>query len=165
MVKKPPITISGLTPSAQCSQCCPENILEACFADTLTIGAFEPDIKNILAACVSVTLVDYKILCTAAGKKLVITFLENITVTFTAANCLETKHRAAFCMTRCMTHGIDSDCPVKTVHLFIEDVTVIPMSPRTIGVTSVLSAFPEIRSHRRDEDNSLRYDIKIRSTL
>ena len=157
------IPITGITPSAHCCQCCQENISEACFADTLAIACADPDIKKIVAACVSVTLIDFNVLCTAAGKKLVITFLENSTITYTAANCLATKHKVVLCLPRCMALTLKNDCFVKTVRLCIEDFTVIPISPRTVGVTSLITALPEFRHQRSDDDNSFRRDIKIRS--
>ena len=163
MWKESAISITGITPSAHCCQCRPENVSDACFADTVVLACADPDIKKILSGCVSVTLVEFKVLCTAAGKKLVITFLENSTITYTAANCLATKHKANFCLPRCMALTLETDCPVKTVHLCVEDFTVIPLSLRTIGVTSLITAFPEFRHQRTDEEGSLRYDIKIRS--
>ena len=163
MVKESAISITGITPSAHCCQCRPENVSDACFADTVVLACADRDIKKILSACVSVTLVDFKVLCTAAGKKIVITFLEYSTFTYTAANCLATKHKANFCLPRCMALTLETDCPVKTVHLCVEDFTVIPLSLRTIGVTSLITAFPEFRHQRTDEEGSLRYDIKIRS--
>lgn len=163
MVKTSVINISGITSSEHCCQCCPENVSSACFADSVAIACADPDIKKILSACVSVTLVDFKVLCTAAGKKLVITLLEHSTITYTAANCLATKHKAAFCLPRCMAVALDNHYPIKTICLYMENFTVIPISPRTMGVTSLITAFPEFRHQRSDDDNSLRYDIKIRS--
>ena len=162
MLNESAISISGLTPSAHCFHCCPDYISEASFADTVAIAECDPDMKSILTACVSVTLADYKVLCTAAGKMLVISFLESSTITFVAANCLATKHRVSFCLARCMAMKVDKDCSIKSVRLCIEDFTVIPISARMVGVTSLITAVPEFRSHRRDEENSVRCDIKIR---
>ena len=62
-----------------------------------------------------------------------------------------------------MAVALDNDCHVKAVRLYIEDFTVIPISPRSMGVTSLIAAVPEFGQQRCDEDNSRRYDIKIRS--
>lgn len=157
------IEITGITPASEFPACPPQAWGETVIAGTLMIPCPEPDIRRILSACAAAVVTGHNVLCTPAGRRLVVHAAITFTVHFQAATGLATRHTASLCLPACLAIHLDGSCHVKKVHLLIEDVSVWRLSPRSIAVTALIAAYPEFGSCHRDSEDCIRCDIKIRS--
>ena len=144
---------------------CPEFFTQLCEADKLTIQCHDPDIQEIVRVNVKIKTHKFKIVCTAAGKKLVIHAIKEIELIFKSGGVKFVSHFAIPFCTFILLDEVEEK--VSNIRYIIEDSEVFQLDPCTVVVSTVIFVCPELHKkheHCDDHDpNTIRCDIKIKN--
>lgn len=139
-----PIEISGITPVSHFPQCPPHHpCTQFCETDKLCIPYQKITIENLREVCLKVCINSFKIICTPAGKKLVIDGKKQIKVFF-VPDCLHPAlHSADFEIPFC-TFVLLKDIQDEVVEIcsVVEDITIKFHNFKYFTVTSIIFVCP-----------------------
>lgn len=139
-----PIEFSGITPIAHFPKCPPHHpCTQFCESDKLCIPYQKISMDNLREVCLKVCINSFKIICTPAGKKLVIDGKKQIKVFFVPDGCHQVVHSAdfeipfyTFILLRDIQDEVVEICSV------VEDITVKFINCKFFTVTSIIFICP-----------------------
>jgi len=138
------IEILGITPVSNFPQCPPHHpCTEFCEIDKLCIPCHKITIESIRQICFKVCINSFKIICTPAGKKLVIDGKKQIKVLFVSDDPHQSIRCADFEIPFCtfvLLKNIQDE--VIQVCSVVEDVSVKCLDCRCLAVTSIIFVCP-----------------------
>jgi len=138
------IEILGVTPISHFPKCTPHHpCTEFCEIDKLCIPSPKITIESIRQVCLKVCINFFKIICTPAGKKLVIDGKKLIKIIFTADDSYQSIHSADFEIPFCTFVLLkDIEDEVIQVCSVVEDISVKCLDCKCFAVTSIIFVCP-----------------------
>jgi len=139
-----PIEISGITPISHFPKCPPHHpCTEFCESDKLCIPSQKITLGSIRQVCLNVCINSFKIICTPAGRKLVIDGKKQIKVFFVPDGPHHCVHSADFEIPFC-TFVLLNNIPDEVVQIcsVVEDISVKCLDCRYFIVTSIIFVCP-----------------------
>ncbi|MBP2628110.1 MAG: hypothetical protein H6Q68_2821 [Firmicutes bacterium] len=138
------IEILGITPISHFPKCPPHHpCTQFCESDKLCIPSQKITMNNIRKVCLNVSINSFKIICTPAGKKLVIDGKKQIKVFFVPDGPHQAVHSADFEIPFC-TFVLLKNIPEEVVQIcsVVEDISVKCLDYRYFIVTSIIFVCP-----------------------
>jgi len=139
-----PIEISGITPVSHFPKCPPHHpCTQFCESDKLCIPYQKITPENLREICFKLSIDSFKIICTPAGKKLVIDGTKHIKIFFMCDGPHQVVHSAEFEIPFC-TFILLKDIEDQVVEIcsVVEDVTVKIHNRNFFTVTSIIFVCP-----------------------
>lgn len=136
-----PIEIIGVTPISHFPQFPPHHpCTEFCEIDKVQIPCKKSRIKSIQQVCLQVCINSFKIICTPAGKKLVVNGTKKLKILFSSHQSI---HFIDFDIPFC-TFVLLRDCPEEVVQIccIVEDISLSCPDPRYLAITSIIFICP-----------------------
>jgi len=145
------IEILGVTPISHFPKLPPHHpCTEFCEIDKLCIPCHKITIESIRQVCVKVCINSFKIICTPAGKKLVIYGKKQLKIIFTADDPHQSIHSAEFEIPFC-TFVLLKDIPAEVIQVctVVEDISVQCLDCRCLSVTSIIFVCPVFKKNHQ----------------
>lgn len=142
------IEILGVTPMSHFPKCPPHHpCTEFCEIDKLCIPCNKIVIEKILQVRLQVCISSSKIICTPAGKKLVIDGKKQIKILFVSDDCHQSIHSADFEIPFC-TFVLLKDIQEEVIHIctVVEDISVKCLDCKCLAVTSIIFVCPVFKN-------------------
>jgi len=139
-----PIEISGITPISHFPKCPAHHpCTEFCETDKVRIPYKKINMEKIRQVCLNAHINSFKIICTPAGKKIVIDGEKQIKVYFVSDNHGHATYCVDFNIPFCtfiLLHNMQDE--VVQICSVVEDVSVKCMEGRFLSVTSIIFVCP-----------------------
>lgn len=139
------IQITGISNTESYPKCAP-NVpsQQICESDKLYIPLRKPTMESILHVYVNISVCSFDIICTPAGRKLIIEGMKHIKVIYVADEPCQSVHSAHFDIPFCMFVLLKGlNCEVWNAFAAIEDVKVRQLSSRCFWISTVIFACPD----------------------
>jgi len=140
------IQITGISNAESYPKCAPSvPSQQICETDKLYIPIKKLPMESILHVYANISVCSFDIICTPAGRKLIIEGMKHIKVIYVADEPCQSVHSAHFDIPFCMfvlLRGFDWE--VCGAFAAIEDVKVRQLSPRCFWISTIIFACPDI---------------------
>lgn len=142
-----PMEISGITPVSHFPKCPPHHpCTQFCESDKLCIPYQKITKDNLREVCFRVCVNSFKIICTPAGKKLVVDGTKQIKIFFVPDGSHQTVHSADFEIPFCAFVLLKDLCDeVVDICSVVEDVTIKFQHCNFFTITSIIFICPVFR--------------------
>ena len=162
------IEILGVTPISHFPKFPPHHpCTEFCEIDKLCIPCHRITIENVRQVCLKVCINSFKIICTPAGRKLVIEGKKRIKVIFTADDLPQSIHCADFEIPFCtfvLLKNIQDE--VIQVCTIVEDISVKCLDSKCLAVTSIIFVCPVFKKdHHLFPEYSSNWQLEVNNGI
>jgi|GEM_PF-1300101 len=157
------IEILGVTPISHFPKCPPHHpCTEFCEIDKLCIPCHKITSESIKQICFKICINSFKIICTPAGKKLVIDGKKQIKIIFVSDDLHQSIHSADFEIPFC-TFVLLKDIQDEVIKVcnVVEDISVKCLDCRCLAVTSIIFICPVFKKdHQLFPDHTTNWQLE-----